>query len=331
MTEIKSETKTEVLPPDAEAMKLVKQAVPAQGAFLTPTEFDHAQRVGKMLVKSPMVPEHFRGEANLANAVIAVDLAFRMKLNPLMVMGQIYMVHGKPGMSAQLVIATINCSEKFTRLKFETTGEGDERGCVASAKDLASGEILVGTRVTMGLAKKEGWFGKAGSKWQTMPEQMLVYRSASFWGRMYAPELLMGLSTIDELEDIGPQPEVKVSRPLFKQPEGISDASPISSPPEMRAPTPPPDVPVEVTVEDAQMQAEQKSEFMSKPNLTKLRQRLAEFKIDERLFLAHLCDIGVVDTEYASADILWQEEPFALNKALMKFDAITATLKREDK
>jgi hypothetical protein len=52
-----------------------------------------------------------------------------------------------------------------------------------------------------GLAKAEGWSAKNGSKWKTMPEQMIMYRAAAFWGRVYAPEKMLGMHTGDELED----------------------------------------------------------------------------------------------------------------------------------
>ncbi|MGL6045045.1 MAG: hypothetical protein ACRC02_01135 [Vogesella sp.] len=55
--------------------------------------------------------------------------------------------------------------------------------------------------VSMEMAVKEGWYGKSGSKWQTMPEVMLRYRTASFFGKLYAPELLMGLQTAEEVHD----------------------------------------------------------------------------------------------------------------------------------
>jgi hypothetical protein len=51
------------------------------------------------------------------------------------------------------------------------------------------------------MAKAEGWYAKNGSKWQTMPEQMLRYRAASFFVRAYAPELSLGLATREEIED----------------------------------------------------------------------------------------------------------------------------------
>jgi hypothetical protein len=54
----------------------------------------------------------------------------------------------------------------------------------------------------MEMAVNEGWYGKNGSKWRSMPDLMMRYRSAAFFGRIYAPELLMGLPTADEVHDV---------------------------------------------------------------------------------------------------------------------------------
>lgn len=62
--------------------------------------------------------------------------------------------------------------------------------------------IVESPTVNMEMALKEGWYQKNGSKWQTMPEVMLRYRTASFFGKLYAPELLMGLQTVEEMQDI---------------------------------------------------------------------------------------------------------------------------------
>ena len=56
----------------------------------------------------------------------------------------------------------------------------------------------------MAMAKKEGWATKAGSKWQTMPELMIRYRAAAFWGRLFVPELLVGIQAEEEVIDIQP-------------------------------------------------------------------------------------------------------------------------------
>ena len=42
-----------------------------------------------------------------------------------------------------------------------------------------------------------------------MPDMMLRYRSASFFGRLYLPEVLNGMYAVEELEDITKQPGIE--------------------------------------------------------------------------------------------------------------------------
>ena len=69
--------------------------------------------------------------------------------------------------------------------------------------DGKDGRKVTGPVVTMDLAKAEGWYDKNGSKWKTMPQMMLRYRAASFFGRMNCPDLMMGMYTREEVEEFG--------------------------------------------------------------------------------------------------------------------------------
>jgi hypothetical protein len=164
--------------------------------------FELAQRAAKLLASSTLVPKDYQG--NLPNCVIALNMAQRVGADPLMVMQNLVVVHGRPTWSAQFLIATVNTCGRFSALRYEFFGDpkSDDWGCRAWAVEKATGEKLVGTDVTMAIAKQEGWFGKNGSKWKSIPQQMLMYRAASWWTRAYAPELSMGLSTADEAADI---------------------------------------------------------------------------------------------------------------------------------
>jgi hypothetical protein len=158
------------------------------------------QRVANLFAASSLVPKEFQ---NIANASIAVDMAVRMGANPLMVMQNLYIVHNRPGWSAQFLIATFNKCGRFSPIKYEYQGEQgkDEWGCRAVTTDLATRETLTGPLVTIAIAKKEGWYTKNGSKWQSLPELMLRYRAATFLVRTVAPEIAIGLQTREEVED----------------------------------------------------------------------------------------------------------------------------------
>lgn len=178
-------------------------SLPAVNVGMTSLQgFELAQRAGKLLSASSLVPKEYQG--NLSNCVIALNMAERVGADPLMVMQNLVIVHGKPTWSSQFLIATVNTCGRFTALRYEFFGKPgtDEWGCRAWAIEKATGEKLVGTDVTIKIAKDEGWYGKNGSKWKTIPQQMLMYRAGSWWTRAYAPELSMGLHTADEMRDV---------------------------------------------------------------------------------------------------------------------------------
>ena len=165
--------------------------------------FAAIQRCARLLSSSPLVPTTFQGEKGLPSCVIALNLASRLQADPLMVMQNLYVVQGRPSWSSKFLIATFNQCGRFTAIRYQMEGEPgtDSYGCRAWATERATGEKLVGPLVTLGIAKKEGWFGKNGSKWQSMPDQMLRYRSAAWFINTIAPELSMGLPTSDEVQD----------------------------------------------------------------------------------------------------------------------------------
>lgn len=170
--------------------------------FDTPQGFELLQRASKAFATSDLVPKQYQG--NIANCMIALEMAGRIGASPMMVMQNLYIVHGNPGWSAKFLIACINSCGRFTALRYEWRGEPGKPdfGCRTWAIELATGERLNGVWVDWKMVKAEGWDSKAGSKWKTMPEQMFVYRSATFWQRAYAPEISMGMQTDDELRDV---------------------------------------------------------------------------------------------------------------------------------
>lgn len=165
--------------------------------------------------------------AGLPNCVVALNMALRMNADPLMVMQNLYVIEGRPSWSSQFIIAQLNSCGRFSPLRFDLSqaGEPEEisytvnewiggnktsvkktviarhQTCTAWVIEKETGERLNGPTISIQMAIEEGWLTKNGSKWQTMPEVMLRYRAASMLGRLYAPELLMGLQSQEEVED----------------------------------------------------------------------------------------------------------------------------------
>ena len=166
--------------------------------------FELIQRQAKMLSASTLVPKDFIG--NVANCAIAINVAKRTRLDPLMVAQNLAIIHGRPSWSATALIGMINSCGRYSPLRFVFDDEDAPSSCYAVATDKQSGQELKGEKITLEMAKKEGWSTKNGSKWLTMPGQMLRYRAASFWSRAYASDLSLGFYTQDEVRDFAEPP-----------------------------------------------------------------------------------------------------------------------------
>ena len=163
-----------------------------------PDNFVEAMRMAKVLASAPMVPQNYKGQPG--NCLIALDMAQRMNMPPLMIMQNLYIVNGNPGWSGQACIALVNNHGRFTDLKFdEKMTEDGDFACTAYATEKKTGEVVRGTTITRQMAKDCGWLDKNGSYWKKMPAQMARYRAAAFFARAYCPEALMGLYTSDDI------------------------------------------------------------------------------------------------------------------------------------
>jgi len=180
-------------------------------------------------------------EKAIANCIIAIEIAQRIGASTLMVMQNLSIIYGTPSWLSKFLIATINTCGRFNPLQYRFkekgmlgkvdyvtyekvwdktlyNGKGGYKNvpktetfdgskimdieCVAYTTAKGSDKVLESNPVSLRMAIQEGWYTKPGSKWPTMSRQMLMYRTASFWVNVYAPELSMGMKTVEEIHDI---------------------------------------------------------------------------------------------------------------------------------
>lgn len=177
---------------------------------LRPRNLDEAWRYAAALARSAFVPATYQGKPD--DCLIAIDMAQRLNVAPLMLLQNTYVVSGKPGMEAKLVIALMNSSRLFTDpLDYEVEGDDPKdpkyrvRAVATRAK---TGKVIHGPWITWDIVIAEGWDKKSGSKWKTIPSLMFVYRAAAWFSRQHCPEVTMGMMTTDELNDIEPRKPV---------------------------------------------------------------------------------------------------------------------------
>ena len=159
-----------------------------------------APKTAEFLAQSSFVPENYRGKA--ADCLIAIDFSQRVHIAPLTVMQNLYVVKGKPSWSGQFCMALIKANQNFFNVRPVYTGTKgtDNRGCYVTALRTSDGSVVDGTEVTISMAKAEGWI--SNPKWKNMPELMLAYRAAAFFARVHCPESLLGIQTVEEVEDV---------------------------------------------------------------------------------------------------------------------------------
>lgn len=180
-----------------------------QGGFIE--SFRESYKLASVFAKSSLVPQQYQGKTE--DCAIAVDMAERMGVTPLMVMQNLYVVKGKPSWSGQACMSFIKA--KYGDAEPIYTGQRgtDTRGCFVRVTK-PDGEVIEGAEVTIAMAKAEGWM--SNKKWINMPELMLAYRAAAFFARVYCPEILMGVQVEGEVEDSErPQPQ-KAPDPFSK-------------------------------------------------------------------------------------------------------------------
>ena len=183
--------------------------------FTSSSAFEHVQRVARAYANNDIVPKRFRATPDnpnaLANCIVALEMTARLNaaglnVGPLMIMQNLYDVNGQPAWLAQFVIAIINSAPKFKHgtLDYQITRDKDGNATAARAfaTSRISGKPVYGSTVSVEMAKKEGWWDRKNSKCPNMQEYMLIFRAAAFFGREYCSELLLGMRTTEEAEDI---------------------------------------------------------------------------------------------------------------------------------
>jgi len=186
--------------------------------------YELAKKKATALSKSDMVPQQYQD--NIPNCLVALEISNRIGIGPFEVMQNMNVIQGRPAWSSAYIIAALNSCGRFEPIRFEYEDLGkktisyqktewsggnrssktlketvEDKRCRVVTKGLNNGEEYKGSWVSIELAVKEGWYSKNGSKWQTMPDQMLMYRAASFFSRVYAPDVIIGMQSVDEVQD----------------------------------------------------------------------------------------------------------------------------------
>jgi hypothetical protein len=193
-------------PQAAQSQKIIVQDNSEFSAILDTGKFEQLWRIATIFSNSQLVPAHFQGKKE--NCFLGLQMAFRLGVDPMMLLQNTFIIGGRPGMESKMIIALINSSGLFEDpLEYEIEGDDPSKPDYrvrAYATRKGTGKVCKGPWIDWKMVKAENWDSKSGSKWKSIPSQMFCYRAASFFGRLYCPERLLGMQTLDELQDITP-------------------------------------------------------------------------------------------------------------------------------
>lgn len=201
------------LSPAREAAQIERQRAIAEttigngiNPFSNGDAFKLAMNIAEFIAQSEFIPADYQGKP--ANVMVAMDYASRLpgNISPVMLMQNMDVVKGRPGLRGTFLAALVNKSPVFSRLRYEWRGEDNpgktpslDYGCRAYATDMASGDVVYGAWIDWRMVQGEGW--DKNTKWTHLREQMFMYRATSFWSRVYASDITLGMYEAEELQD----------------------------------------------------------------------------------------------------------------------------------
>lgn len=147
-----------------------------------------------MAVSQKAVPPHLRANPGACLAVTIQALEWRM--SPFSVANKSYEVNDRIAYESQLIHAVIEARAPLKgRLRGTYSGTGAQRSISISGILKSEVEPFVYDSPPLAQIKKKS------PLWVDDPDQQLWYYATRSWARKYCPDVLMGIYSVDELED----------------------------------------------------------------------------------------------------------------------------------
>jgi hypothetical protein len=163
------------------------------GNWLTATTMEQAMRVADMLAKSTLVPKAYQGQP--ANVLVAMAYGESFGMQPLQAMQSVAVVNGMPGLYGDGLLAVCRSCSSWEWM--QEAIDGETAICTAKRRN----EPEVTATFSVADAKRAQLWGKAGP-WTQYPTRMLAMRARAFALRNLYADVLRGMGSAEELQDI---------------------------------------------------------------------------------------------------------------------------------
>jgi hypothetical protein len=164
---------------------------------LVPENMGEAMKLAEMMAGAKLVPAAL--QKSPADCLMVIQQAIRWDMDPFAVAQECSVIQGKLMHSGKLVAAVVNARGNLTqRLSYEYDGKDDDRTITVSGQLQGEPEPRV-VEVSFKNART------ANTMWQKQPDQQLMYHGVRVWARRHTPELMLGVHSEEEFDDIAVQ------------------------------------------------------------------------------------------------------------------------------
>jgi hypothetical protein len=157
-------------------------------------------QLAKIMATSKTIPEIFQNREG--DCLRIIELSYRVGQSPFAVADHCYFVRGKLSMEGKGVAAIINSSSKIVgSLHYKYSGDIKvPNSYICTVSGTIKGEDEPRTvDVSLALGMSDSNEKGAMPRWKKDPDQMLAYYGARVWARRFAPEVIAGLYTPEEM------------------------------------------------------------------------------------------------------------------------------------
>lgn len=194
--------------------------------LFNPAAMQQIHELAKCMASSKItVPKHLQGSP--ADCMAIIMQSARWGMDPFAVAQKTHLVNGNLGYEAQLVNAVVSSSHairgrfqyRYSETAWPANGGKDDwvqvGAVLAGESSVTWGEKLYPAALTV----------KNSPLWKTSPKQQAGYVAVKYWARLYCPDVILGVYTREELDDMPPvEREVSVvDEPEALPPYSVDD------------------------------------------------------------------------------------------------------------
>lgn len=186
---------------------------------LDTARFEHMQRIAKVMAASSLIPDalcmtgtknnkqRLSDQVIFANCFLVVNQAVRWDMDPFAVAQCVSVVHGKLCYEGKLIAAVLEAKVGVRLIPEYDAGKGKDLKVTIYAYDENNAPITnprTKDPLTVSGTVSEWETSGDGSPWgaQKNWRRQLLYRGTREWARWFRPEILLGVYSDDELDEL---------------------------------------------------------------------------------------------------------------------------------